>query len=188
MCFGWGGRPSEILIICKYDYSEKWSEIVEQPVTLLNCILLLYIRTLPSHQYNLECCKKSWTKIKPIVKFWICVVTKPKPKLFPNHEAEAEAEALSFWNHKAEAEVEAASYPCLALTWLFHHPGPEPLVYLQINAWKMACWYQKGGWYRTPHQVYASKFQIPMSISDQCHDFDRHWSALGIDRGSYCFN
>ena len=26
-------------------------------------ILLLYIRTLPSHQYNLECCKKSWTKI-----------------------------------------------------------------------------------------------------------------------------
>ncbi len=22
------------------------------------------------------------------------------------------------------------------------------------------------------------------SISDQCHDFDRHWSALGIDRGS----
>ncbi len=21
-------------------------------------------------------------------------------------------------------------------------------------------------------------------ISDQCHDFDRHWSALGIDRGS----
>ncbi len=25
---------------------------------------------------------------------------------------------------------------------------------------------------------------IPMLISDQCHDFDRHWSALGNDRGS----
>ncbi len=49
--------------------------------------------------------------IKTIVKFWICEVT--KPKLFPNHEAEVEAEALSFWNHEAEAE--AASYPCAPL-------------------------------------------------------------------------
>ncbi len=41
------------------------------------------------------------------VKFWICEVTKPKlkPKLFPSHEAEAEA--LGFLNHEAEAEAEA---------------------------------------------------------------------------------
>ena len=26
-----------------------------------------------------------------------------------------------------------------------------------------------------------------VSISDQCHDFDRYWSALGIDRGSLDF-
>ncbi len=25
-------------------------------------------------------------------------------------------------------------------------------------------------------------------ISDRCHDFDRHWSALGIDRGSHGFS
>ncbi len=42
---------------------------------------------------------------KPNVKFWICEVA--KPKLFPSHEAEAEAEALGFWNHEAEAEAEA---------------------------------------------------------------------------------
>ncbi len=32
------------------------------------------------------------------VRFWICEVTKPKlkTKLFPSHEAEAEAEALRF--------------------------------------------------------------------------------------------
>ncbi len=42
---------------------------------------------------------------KSIVKVWICEVTKPKlkPKLFPNHEAEA----LTFWDHEAEAEAEA---------------------------------------------------------------------------------
>ncbi len=46
---------------------------------------------------------------KPNVKLWIYEVTKPKlkPKLFPSHEAEAEAEALGFWNHEAEAEAEA---------------------------------------------------------------------------------
>ncbi len=44
---------------------------------------------------------------KPNVKFWICEVTKLKPKLFPSHKAEAEAEALGFWNHEAEGEAEA---------------------------------------------------------------------------------
>ena len=38
--------------------------------------------------------------------------TKPevtKPKLWSNHEAEAEAEALNFWKHEAEAEALAFS-------------------------------------------------------------------------------
>ena len=38
--------------------------------------------------------------------------TKPevtKPKLWSNHEAEAEAEALTFWKHEAEAEALAFS-------------------------------------------------------------------------------
>ncbi len=40
----------------------------------------------------------SFETTKPIVKFRIFEVTKPKlkPKLFLNHEAEAEAEALTF--------------------------------------------------------------------------------------------
>ena len=44
-----------------------------------------------------------------MVEFWICEVTKPKlkPKLFPNHEAEAKP--LTFWNHKAEAKAVAAN-------------------------------------------------------------------------------
>ncbi len=51
----------------------------------------------------------SFDPTKSNVKFWICEITKLKlkPKLFPSHEAEAEAEALSFWNHEAEAEAEA---------------------------------------------------------------------------------
>ncbi len=39
--------------------------------------------------------------------------TKPevtKPKLWLDHEAEAEAEALAFWNHEAEAEAEALPF------------------------------------------------------------------------------
>ena len=45
------------------------------------------------------------TKLNEI--FFVYEVTKPKlmPKLFQSHEAEAEAEALSFWNHEAEAEA-----------------------------------------------------------------------------------
>ncbi len=36
---------------------------------------LLYIRTLPSHQYNLECCKKFWTKIQVVSASWgTCLV------------------------------------------------------------------------------------------------------------------
>ena len=38
---------------------------------------------------------------------WVCEVTKLKPKLFPSHKAEAEAEALGFSNHEAEAEAKA---------------------------------------------------------------------------------
>ncbi len=33
-----------------------------------------------------------------------------KPKLWSNHEAEAEAEALNFWKHEAEAEAEALAF------------------------------------------------------------------------------
>ena len=35
---------------------------------------------------------------------------KAKPKLWSNHEAEAEAEALTFWKHEAEAEAEALAF------------------------------------------------------------------------------
>ncbi len=42
----------------------KWFVLVG---TLQNGIELLYIHTLPSHQYILECCKNFWTKINHLI-------------------------------------------------------------------------------------------------------------------------
>ncbi len=43
-----------------------WEDQPGEPDPIIY-IELLYIYTLPSHQYNLECCKKFWTKITVII-------------------------------------------------------------------------------------------------------------------------
>ena len=70
---------------------------------LITCHLLKFSKIYRQTWFENE--KSSFETTKPIVKFWICEIT--QPKLYPNYEAKAEDEALSFWNHKAEAEAEA---------------------------------------------------------------------------------
>ena len=86
---------------------------------------------------------------KPIVIFWICEITKPKlnPKLFPNHEAEAET--VSFWNHEAEAEAKTLASNASA-SWSQSWSSFEPMSDFKAanDCWGTPDWYhtQMFGW------------------------------------------